>query len=272
MRATGWAGALAGLTAAYAVLVEPRWIVRTRTTVRIDGLPYALRGLRIALLSDLHFGHFMSEHRVRRACRLAMSAQPDLIAITGDLVSRHSGSVARVVRVLDEELEAPLGVYVVPGNHDHDAGIAEFYRQLHRHPRLVSLTNRDVVVHRDGAALRLCGVDDVAEGTPRLDVVVPEEHDMPTILLSHSPDLAEHALARLGRIDLVLSGHTHGGQVRLPGVGALVNPSRYDEIYEAGLYERPWSQVYVSRGLGMIHLPVRFFSRPEVAILELVAD
>ncbi|HEX2167362.1 MAG TPA: hypothetical protein VHG09_09055, partial [Longimicrobiales bacterium] len=122
--------------------------------------------------------------------------------------------------------------------------------------------------------IRLCiaGVDDFSEGRPCLDAL----HDMAprdfTILLAHNPDQAERARRGIDQVDLVLSGHTHGGQVRLPGWGAIVNSAEHDDLYEAGVRRRPWTQVYTSRGIGTVHLPVRFLTRPEVAILTLTGS
>jgi uncharacterized protein len=260
------------MAAAYARFVEPRWLARTHTRVPVSDLPAALDGLRIALLSDLHVASEADLRLVRRACRLAMDAQPHLVALTGDFVSNDSGDcLDAVIAVLDEGLSAPLGVYAVPGNHDHVAGIARYYGALGHHPHIHDLTNGAVRREREGAAVRVAGTADLREGDAR-----PEEAlgDVPpadlTLLLSHNPDLAEEDRAALGPVHLVLSGHTHGGQVRFPLVGAVVNSSQYPDLYEAGLVRRPWAWVYVSRGVGTVGRRLRFLCRPEVAVLEVV--
>ena len=262
----------AGALAAYAVLVEPRRLERTHTRIPKAGLPPALDGLRIALLTDFHVGTGTPLGRVRRACRLAMDARPDLIALTGDLVSQGSGdALGPLLAVLDAELRAPLGVYAVPGNHDRADGIGRWYRAGSRHPRIEDLTNRAVRLERGGAALRVAGVDSLREGNADPAAALRDAPDADfTLLLSHNPDLVEEAPAALGPVDLVLSGHTHGGQVRLPFYGALWNSSRYPDLFVAGLVRRPAATVYVSRGIGTVHIPARFLCRPEVAVLELV--
>jgi hypothetical protein len=168
-----------------------------------------------------------------------------------------------------EGLDAPLGVYAVPGNHDYIVGIDTWHRQVREHPRIVDLTNAATVREVGGARLCVAGVDDYSMGVPRMDVLPPPEERDFTLLLAHDPDQAERARRVCDRVDLVVSGHTHGGQVRLPWKGAIRNPAERDDLYEEGLRRRPWTQVYTSRGVGTVHLPVRFLCRPEVAVLEL---
>jgi predicted MPP superfamily phosphohydrolase/cold shock CspA family protein len=217
------AASLGGL-AAWAFLVEPRWIEVNRTRIHIRDLPPELEGLRIALLTDLHAGEGTPMSVIRRACRLTMRHRPDLVAITGDLAADDAGGFSEVLHALDG-LEAPLGVYAVPGNHDHTVGIEKWQREIGGHPRIRALTNR-AIVHTIGAA-RLCvaGVDDLSCGDPSLNALPPPGERDVTVLLAHDPDQAEQARRAYDRIDLVLSGHTHGGQIRLPFVGALRNPS-----------------------------------------------
>ncbi|CAN5755928.1 hypothetical protein BH23GEM6_BH23GEM6_27750 [soil metagenome] len=269
-RRTLIAGALgAGALAAYAFLVEPRWIEVTRTRVHMRSLPEPLEGLRIALLSDLHAGEGTPMSVIRRACELVMREAPDLVAITGDLISDDAEAFKPVLDALSG-LTAPLGVYAVPGNHDHAVGIGKWQREIGEHPVIRDLTNRAVLQEVAGARLCIAGVDDLSSGDPTLNDLPPPDRRDATILLAHDPDHAERARRTYDSVDLVLSGHTHGGQIRLPLIGALRNPS--SDMYEEGLRRRPWTQVYVSRGVGTIHLPARFLCRPEVAILELTAS
>lgn len=259
------AGAALG---AYAFLVEPLWLQRTRTRIHVRGLHPSLEGFRIALLTDLHAGEGTPLWLVRRACRLAMEARPHLVALTGDLVADGWDAFAPVLDALGA-LRAPYGVWTVPGNHDHVVGIRRWREEVARHPVLRDLTNRARVLRVGGARLCVAGVDDWARGAPSLAALPdPAERDF-TLLLAHSPDQAEAARRACDAVGLVVSGHTHGGQVRLPFVGALKNAAEHEEIYEEGLRRRPWTQVYTSRGVGTVHIPVRFLCRPEVAVLEL---
>lgn len=265
------AGALAaGALTAYAVLIEPRWLEVTRTRVHIRRLPPQLEGLRIALLSDLHVGAGTPFRVIRHACELAMRERPDLIALTGDFAADDAPGFREVLDALDG-IEARLGVYAVPGNHDYRVGIDKWHREIGAHPTITDLTNMALVREVDGARLCIAGVDDLSQGTPQLEVLPPPAERDLTILLAHDPDQAERSRRAYDQVDLILSGHTHGGQVRLPWIGALRNPSEHDDLYEEGLRRRPWTQVYTSRGVGTVRLPVRFLCRPEVAILELTA-
>lgn len=298
------AGAAAG-AAAYALFVEPRWLQCTRTRMTFATLPAELDGLRIALLTDLHASADTPPGLIGRAVEMTLRERPDLVAITGDIAADEH----MLELTLDQlaTLRAPLGVYIVPGNHDYrDVGIERWHDAVSRRRNLIDLTNRarlleiphgapegagagqsrrryttgtDEVadrtaagdVLRAGSYVRLCiaGVDDLAEGRPRLDALhgmAPRDF---TILLAHNPDQAERARRGIDRVDLILSGHTHGGQVRLPWLGALVNSAEHADLYEAGVRRRPWTQVYTSRGIGTVHLPVRFLTRPEIAIVTL---
>ncbi|MBR9988537.1 MAG: metallophosphoesterase [Gemmatimonadetes bacterium] len=295
----------AAATAVYAWLVEPRWLQRTRTMLHHARLPRALEGLRIGLLTDLHASRDTPAGLIARAVRMTMAEAPDLIAITGDIAEDE----AVLEATLDElaALRAPLGVYIVPGNHDYrDVGIERWHDAVSRRPSLIDLTNDARVLELSASApvgvggngnggngvggkgiggnraggvigagadepIRLCiaGVDDLSEGRPDLHALHDRACRDFTILLAHNPDQAERARRGVDRVDLVISGHTHGGQVRLPGVGAIVNSAAHPDLYEAGLRRRPWTQVYTSRGVGTVHLPVRFLTRPEIAILTL---
>jgi uncharacterized protein len=273
----GWRGALAvagaasAALAAYAFLVEPRWLELKRVRIHVRGLHRSLEGLRIGLITDLHAGPGRSLDRVRRACERLMAEAPALVAVTGDLAAPKLKSFQPVLGALSA-LEAPLGVYTVPGNHDHKKGIELWRRELRDHSAMVDLTNRSVTLRVGEARLCLAGVDDFALGDPTLDFLPdPAERDL-TVLLAHNPDQAEHSRRALDSIDLVLSGHTHGGQIRFPGVGSLVSSVDHAELYEEGLRRRPWTQVYTSRGLGTVRIPARLLTRPEVSILELTGD
>jgi predicted MPP superfamily phosphohydrolase len=258
-------------------MIEPRWLQRTRTRMHFTRLPAPLEGLRITLLTDFHAGRETPPGLIARAVDMTMREQPDLIAITGDIAD----SEPMLERTLDElgKLSAPLGVYIVPGNHDYrDVGIERWHDAVSRRHTLIDLTNRARFLNVPGVAsgddIRLCiaGADDLSEGRPHLNALHGRARRDFTILLAHNPGQAERARRGVDRVDLVLSGHTHGGQVRLPGYGAIVNSAERADLYEAGVRRRPWTQVYTSRGIGTVHLPVRFLARPEVAILTLSSE
>lgn len=257
-------------TAAYARWVEPRWLQLRRRRIHARTLPASLEGLRIGLLTDLHAGEESHYQVVRRAVRMLMAERPDLIALTGDLAADDAPDFSAVLGAL-EGLRAPLGVYAVPGNHDYAVGITAWKEAIGAHPAFEDLTNRFRLIDLGDVRLCIAGVDDFYEGTPMLRLPAPEERDF-TILLAHSPDEAERCRRTHDAVGLIVSGHTHGGQIRLPFLPAPVNSAEHADLYEDGLRRRPWTQVYTSRGLGTVHLPLRLFARPEVTVLELTAS
>ena len=203
-------------------------------------------GLRIALLTDLHVGRGTPLALIERAARMAMRERPDLIALTGDFTTHTTRSFDHVFSALSV-LTAPLGVYAVPGNHDHVVGIEKWHRALNQQRSIRDLTNAYVVHERLGARLCVAGIDRRCRG--RADAACRAEIDARdfTVLLAHSPDQAERSRRGTNGIDLILSGHTHGGQVQLPAWGPPLNSSDYPELYVEGLRRRPWTQVYTSR-------------------------
>jgi predicted MPP superfamily phosphohydrolase len=260
------AGAAAGVVLAYATVIEPRRVQLTRTRIHVRGLPESLEGLRIGLLTDMHAGRLTSRRTLRRAVEHLMAARPDIIALTGDFADRRRDDYAPAFRAL-APLRAPLGVYAVPGNHDHAVGIGGWYRAMSGSPHITDATNRYHMRSVGDANICIAGVDDLEEGSPELALPSPEERDF-TLLLAHNPDTTERSRRSYDAIDLIVSGHTHGGQVRLPGIGAV---ERKSEFFDSGLQRRPWTQVYTSRGVGSTLLPMRFGAPPEVALLELTS-
>ncbi len=264
-----WGGAMAAAGGAmvYARWIEPRWLQLRHHLIHVRNLPRELEGLRVGLLTDLHAGEESHYQVIRRAVRILNREQPDIVALTGDFAADDATGFSAVLDALDA-LRAPLGVYAVPGNHDYIVGIDLWREAIARHPFIEDLTNRYRVL--DLGAVRLCvaGVDDYYEGSPRLRLPPPDERDF-TLLLAHSPDEAERCRRAYDAVNLIVSGHTHGGQIRLPFLPAPINSADHADLYEEGLRRRPWTQVYTSRGLGTVRLPLRFFARPEVSVLEL---
>jgi predicted MPP superfamily phosphohydrolase len=199
---------------------------------------------------------------------MAMRERPHLIALTGDFAADEARDFGRVISALGE-LKAPFGVYAVPGNHDYEVGIDTWHRQMGDHPVIRDLTNQAVMLDVDGARLCVAGVDDYLRGSPTLEALPPPEERDFTLLLAHDPDQGEYSRRSYDRVDLIVSGHTHAGQVRFPIIGAVENPVERPDLYEEGLRRRPWTQVYTSRGVGTVRIPVRLLTRPEVAVLRL---
>jgi predicted MPP superfamily phosphohydrolase len=266
---TGLAITAGACGATYMLALEPGWLAVEQVTVLIRGLPRALDGLRMAHLSDLHWGYYTGQREVRAAATAAKTLSPDLILLTGDFVL-GSAQYARPCAQELAALQAPLGVFAIPGNHDYWTDIGLVAAEL-RAAGLDLLRNESRRLVIGESRLWLAGVDDVWEGHDDLDATldgVPLGE--PVLLLVHEPDFADQAAQSPHRILLQLSGHSHGGQVILPWLGPPVLPP-LGRRYPAGLQRVPGSslQIYTNRGIGVTAPPVRLNCRPEVTLLTL---
>lgn len=259
----------------YAYHVEPTWLAVNRLTLPVRGLSPHLAGLRVAHLSDFHCGHHIPTGYLEDAIARAAGENPDLIALTGDFIDRgpaHAAPAAKLFR----HLRAPLGVFAVLGNHDFSVHTP---RGARKHPgldRVISdalgcegvtvLRNRSAVVERSGARLAVAGVDDLWSGESDLGAALGSvDNGTPRVLLAHNPQTAEQLDGR--RADLILSGHTHGGQINWPGLGRLFL-HKSARRWAAGLYAVPGGHLYVNTGVGF-GWRLRFGVRPELAVITL---
>lgn len=250
----------------YSVL-EAKWLGVQRVTLRVPNLPGAWAGATIAFLTDIHYGPFVPMAYVRHAVNVANSLEPDIVALGGDFPHRSRERIAPCIAEMGK-LRARLGRFSVLGNHDHYFHGRELAQAALREAGIEELTNRGVWLERGGARLRLCGVGDFWQDVQDLPAAVGDAGGREAvILLSHNPDYVE--CIRDPRVGLVLSGHTHGGQVRLPVIGAPVVPSLYGQKYAQGLVQGPVAQVFVSRGVGTITPPVRLGCAPEIVFITL---
>lgn len=285
MLSWGLKGAAGALLAKGYYNTTPASVELTRVEVRIANLPEAFRGLRIAQLTDLHASMMVGNDLLREAAHVCAQAQPDLIVLTGDFITGAtrflSGSVGEFDRThLDQSvaalaaLKAPLGLYGVLGNHDFWSGPAavDAITAAYRSALGVRwLRNRNVRLERQGAFIQLLGIDDYWEASSSFDDACKGlDAQAPRILLSHNPDINEEIDLGKTRIDLVISGHTHGGQVVLPLLGQPVMPSKFGQKYRVGLVQDGERQTFVSRGVGHLLAPIRFNCMPEVALMTLV--
>jgi uncharacterized protein len=245
---------------------EARVVEVTHPLIHIPGLPPAFDGLRLALLTDIHRGPFMSRKRVGRLVKLTNDQQPDVIALTGDYAHRNKRYIPSVWAEL-AALRAPLGVYAVLGNHDYWESVEMSLAGMAR-AGIANLTNRSVPLERDGQRLFIAGVDDMWAGQPNLAAALSGlGPDDTAILLCHNPDYVEQATDP--RAKLWLAGHTHGGQVCLVPGRPLVHPSSCGLRYIAGLKSCGQTQIYISRGLGTVNPPVRWRCPAELPVIEL---
>lgn len=260
-----------GALAFDSVFVETIRIRVEETVIRIAGLPPDFEGFKICQLTDIHHGMAFDIEYLARCVRQANELAPDLFVLTGDYVESDKRYFPEVVKTL-AGLEAKHGAFAILGNHDYYAG-AEAAADVFKANGIPLLANRHIVITSGGAKICLAGVKDFVEDSADAAAALKGAPiDAPVILLSHNPDYAE-SLPLRQRIDLVISGHTHGGQVRLPfSTFAPFVPSLYGQKYTGGLVRLgSGTQVYVSRGIGAAILPMRFNCPPELALLRLTA-
>jgi predicted MPP superfamily phosphohydrolase len=223
-------------------------------------------GLKIVQLSDIHHSLYTPIEEVQRAIHLANLLRPDVIALTGDYVTLSETYIWPVARALGK-LRARLGVFAVLGNHDFQVDADVVTRALQAQ-RIRVLRNSHFALRRGSAVLWIAGVDDLwwraADFGEALRHLPARD---PKILLCHNP-IGVRLAAKYG-VDLMLSGHTHGGQVKLPFVGSVYGRSRLGERFVEGWNRLDGTQIYVSRGIGKVLLPIRFNCPPEIALFRL---
>jgi hypothetical protein len=287
--AASLAGSLPFLAATYGFASTRLRYTIHRVEVPIANLPRELDGLRIAQLSDIHIGDYMTSDEIARAVEMANDLRPDLAVVTGDFVTMVGDPLDACIMELSR-LRAPLGVWGCNGNHEIYAGVEDEADRLFRKRGMRLLRARNAVIEHNGSSFNLLGVDyqrdRMVSGERPGPMLAEIEHlirrDMPNFLLSHNPN-SFHRAAELG-IELSLAGHTHGGQVKFEIVDHSVNPARLITPFVAGLYHLPMANgqapaankshkaaLYVNRGLGTIGFPVRLGVPPEITLLTLRA-
>jgi len=234
-----------------------------RVEIRLKRLPKKLDGFKIIHLSDTHHSPFTGLDHIKRVVKVANRLKPDMFLLTGDYVSHEREYIAPVATVLGK-LKAKYGIYACLGNHDHWTD-ANLVTHLFRGEGIKMLVNEGLRFEARGASFWLAGVDDYMVG--KTDVPAALRGSFPDemkLLLAHNPIIFREA-ARSG-VDLTLSGHTHGGQIKLRDEEKRILPSRK---LKAGLHVRRNSQIYITRGIGTVVVPMRYRCPPEISFLEL---
>lgn len=234
-----------------------------RVEISLERLPARLDGFKIIHLSDIHHSPFTGLEHIERVVKVANRLKPDVFMLTGDYVS-HEPEYAGPVAATLGKLKAKYGTYACLGNHDHWTD-AELVTHLFRGEGIKMLVNEGIRFEAKGASFWLAGVDDYMVG--KTDVPAALRGSFPDemkLLLAHNPIIFREAV-RAG-VDLTLSGHTHGGQIKFRDEDKKILPTRK---LKAGLYERRGSQVYVTRGIGTVVVPMRYRCPPEISLLEL---
>ena len=254
-------------------LIEPGRLVVREQTIRIDNWPHELDGLRIAVLSDIHADDwFVDDKKLRTIVARTNQLQPELIVILGDYMSSN-GNVTRRVEpehfaAILKDLRAPLGVYSVLGNHDAWYSGTLVRRGLEKNGIQV-LENEVIHFDAHGTELWLVGLADLWTRRQAVeDTVAMVPEGRPMIALTHNPDIFPDLPQR---VPLLLAGHTHGGQVRLPLIGSVVESSDYGDRYVRGQVFENNHHLFVTTGIGTSIIPVRFGVPPEIVVLTIKA-
>ena len=261
----------AGALAADGILLDPNFPRLVRQDILLRRWPSRLDGFTIALLSDFHYDPYFSVHPLKMAIGMVKGLQPDLIALTGDFVSvplvgpHASGAVmAEPCAEWLRQLRAPQGIWAVLGNHDALTSPAQVTSALNA-AGIQVLANQAVPIEPNGSRFWLAGVKDVLVAGADIGATLRRVPSGDTVvLMAHEPDFAD-AVAR-HPVDLQLSGHSHGGQVRLPMVGPLYLP-QLARKYVSGLYRIGELSLYTTRGIGTVEVPIRFNCPPEITLL-----
>jgi predicted MPP superfamily phosphohydrolase len=248
---------------ARAALSEPYMLTIEHKRIKLDRLPPVFDGFRIVQLSDVHHGPFSSREQIERAIETANRLQPDIIALTGDYISKERHYAAPCAEMLGK-LKARFGVYAVLGNHDHWVD-APLLTDLFRAEGITVLINEGMRFEQNGETFWIAGVDDSMVGLEDISLALAgAREDEMKLLLAHNPIVLRRAVR--ASVDLVLSGHTHGGQVAIRGERSSARPRKRAL---QGLWRQGNTQIYVNRGLGTVVLPIRYGCPPEISLLEL---
>jgi predicted MPP superfamily phosphohydrolase len=265
--------------ALYSGEVERHWVEFTERNVHLRGLPAAFDGMRIAHITDIHMDDFTEAYFLRNTMDRINRIKPDAVLMTGDYVTSESKQTkASILRAHNAawhcaEILRSLecrSLYAVLGNHDVDAGAREVTYALVSNGIAV-LRNSCLPIERAGSRIWLAGLDDPCSGHPDPEQAVPawirNIPNEPVVLMCHAPDYADRLLTQPAgqAVDFMLSGHSHGGQIRLPLIGALFLPSLGRKYVEGG-FQLGRMQLYVNRGIGTIGVPFRFDCPPEITV------
>lgn len=246
--------------------IEARLLGISTTELRMPDLPQSFDGLTIGFMSDVHHGPFLSRARVAKAVDMVISLNADIIILGGDYVHRDAKYIKPVFKEFSR-LSAPLGVYAVMGNHDHWEGYEETRNRM-KSAGIIQLDNSALWIDNGQDKFRLGGVGDLWTDEQNIAPLINGvRHGDFVMLVSHNPDYAASIPTDL--VDLQLSGHTHGGQVTIFGFYAPKLPSRQGQRFRSGVVDVDKMKVLISRGVGTVTPPVRFFAPPEINLIRI---
>ncbi len=252
---------------AYVRKVEPTWIEVVQVPLTLPRLSPALEGYRIVQITDIHSDGWMDADRITQIAQQVNDQKPDLIALTGDYVTKNAEKFAPALKSLSS-LSAPDGTIAILGNHDEWTNpklITEVLESIN----IKVLKNQVITLDRKGGLLNIAGLGDAWSGEDDMGKVLQQLPGIgASIMLAHEPDVADRT-AETKRFDLQLSGHSHGGQVSLPFMKLVTPPMGHK--YPIGQYQIGDLTQYTSRGVGTSGIRARFNCRPEITVITLHA-
>lgn len=261
IRLAGKSGAVTG------PVLAPRFFDIKTVEIQLKQIPDPLKGFKILHLTDIHAGDYIRKEYIEKVVRLANEQNPDVTVITGDFTETDYNDIYWSAPLLGQ-LKARYGVYGVSGNHDIWNGYENIMNALKEY-NIENIDNSGVRIHHNSASLYLAGISDYKIGNANIHKALQNrQENEPVILLSHNPDAVE--ILNGSNIDIMLSGHIHGGQWRFPIVGPLMVPSRYGRKHAWGLTKCGDTYVYTSRGIGTTTIPLRINCPPEIVTIKLV--
>ena len=261
------AGSVAVTSTYLAINNESNQVSIERIQIPVKNLHAAMEGFTIAQLSDIHLYPYTRPELIIKAVAAANNLQPDLVVLTGDYVWRNLNAIFDLAPMLSK-LNAKHGIFAVIGNHDIWLN-SEVIKLTMKREGIPFLDNQGVLLSQGKGNLYLAGLDDAYSGNPNINTALDNAPpDVPVVLLIHEPDMAD-IYSLDGRVSLQLSGHSHGGQVRVQGIGAFILPY-LGRKYDFGLYKVNGMWLYTNRGIGNISVPVRYNCPPEVSEFTLV--
>lgn len=254
---------------AWSAFIEPNMLVITNYNIKQNNL----KGLKIVFVSDFHVNPYQKQN-LKKLVKEVNAQNPDLILTTGDFVYGYNKNETMPIQDIAKELsglKSKYGIYTVLGNHDWIQGGEEIEKALEANGIIV-LGNENKIVHIKNQKIYIAGVEDIT--TRNIDLVKAlNKISSPSILLTHSPDVFPFVTHESNRqltdiVDLTLAGHTHGGQIVLPGYGPIIVPSDYGKKYASGLIKEKGKKMIVTKGIGNSILPLRFNCPPEIVVIN----
>lgn len=256
-------------TVGYSWIGEPNWLEKVYINLPLPNLPASLNGMKLIQFSDVHLGMGKEASDLAKLADIIMAEKPDMICFTGDMVDDDPTPLRAGVNAL-KQMSAPLGKFAVLGNHDYLDDVLAVSTMMEQ-GEFRMLTNENAQIKQSDGTLAVIGLDDQLLGKPNVNKATADiPDDACRILLMHEPDYADKIPINFG-FHVQLSGHSHGGQIRLPWFGAVITP-RGSRKYIMGWYQAgPQRQLplYVNRGIGTSQVPIRFLCRPELTIFTL---